>query len=462
MEELMAPARPVRRSMLVKKTSEHLELLDGILENILDEKWRAYGRQSWFRSLLAFSFYYIIFTASYMLRPISATTEEITQGLISSDGSVVNTSLRPFVWTQADKERAQCHLQQYWRWNWYQGWLRLGCEVAVVILVIVQILMDVRDIRRIGKAKWFSVLKAFPAKLLYKASFVLVLLLVPIRAIPFIGPFVLMVYTIIATDLTRFIVIYSIFLVGFSQSFYIIFTACERAAKQIQDAGGSSEFQNVIDNPSEALLRTFIMTIGEFMTLYKEMASCDAMLMNYIGKVIFLIFEIFVSILQFNLLIAMMTRTYETIFETKKEWNRQWAQVILMLELSLSPQERLMHLLKYSRPTGVNKRIRSYVVNKKLVVGDGITEEEELKIREEKAEKAREERRQLLKKKNRASISTTIELILQTVINIMKSKLLLFLLLIDQEIKENAARAFHQSPQTSDGGQQPPRQQKEK
>ncbi|KIH59928.1 hypothetical protein ANCDUO_09826 [Ancylostoma duodenale] len=108
------------------------------------------------------------------------------------------------------------------------------------------------------------------------------------------------------------------------------------------------------------------MTIGEFMTIYKEMASCDAMLMNIIGKITFLIFEIFVSILQFNLLIAMMTRTYETIFETKKEWNRQWAQVILMLELSLSPQERLMHLLKYSRPTGVNKRIRSYVVNKKV------------------------------------------------------------------------------------------------
>lgn len=40
-------------------------------------------------------------------------------------------------------------------------------------------------------------------------------------------------------------------------------------------------------------------------------------------QIIFLIFEIFVSILQFNLLIAMMTRTYETIFETKKEWNRQ-------------------------------------------------------------------------------------------------------------------------------------------
>ncbi|KHJ93865.1 hypothetical protein OESDEN_06220, partial [Oesophagostomum dentatum] len=65
--------------------------------------------------------------------------------------------------------------------------------------------------------------------------------------------------------------------------FYIIFTACERASKQIEAAGGTSDFDNVIDNPLEALLRTFIMTIGEFMTLYKEMASCEAMLMNFIG-----------------------------------------------------------------------------------------------------------------------------------------------------------------------------------
>ncbi|VDL82950.1 unnamed protein product [Nippostrongylus brasiliensis] len=39
-----------------------------------------------------------------------------------------------------------------------------------------------------------------------------------------------------------------------------------------------------------------------------------------------------------------------------------------MLELSLSPKERLMHLLKYSRPTGMNKRIRSYVVSRKIGV----------------------------------------------------------------------------------------------
>jgi hypothetical protein len=67
--------------------------------------------------------------------------------------------------------------------------------------------------------------------------------------------------------------------------------------------------------------------------------------MAYAGKVLFVIFEILIALMQFNLLIAMLTRTYETIYETRKEWKRQWAQVILMIELSIRPNERLMALL---------------------------------------------------------------------------------------------------------------------
>lgn len=37
------------------------------------------------------------------------------------------------------------------------------------------------------------------------------------RALKFIGPFVLMIYTILSRDLSRFFMIYSIFLIGFSQ-----------------------------------------------------------------------------------------------------------------------------------------------------------------------------------------------------------------------------------------------------
>jgi len=86
----------------------------------------------------------------------------------------------------------------------------------------------------------------------------------------------------------------------------------------------------------------------------------------------------------------MMTRTYELIYETRKEWKRQWAQVILMIELSINPKERLMALLKYSRPIGTDKRKRAFVVTKKIEVNTTASElikkieQEKTKIEEKK------------------------------------------------------------------------------
>lgn len=57
----------------------------------------------------------------------------------------------------------------------------------------------------------------FP-KNFYQKKFFIVHFLFYCRVLRFVGPFVLMIYTIIAKDLSRFIVIYSIFVVGFSQS----------------------------------------------------------------------------------------------------------------------------------------------------------------------------------------------------------------------------------------------------
>uniref|UniRef100_A0A1I7XJ21 Protein kinase domain-containing protein n=1 Tax=Heterorhabditis bacteriophora TaxID=37862 RepID=A0A1I7XJ21_HETBA len=93
----------------------------------------------------------------------------------------------------------------------------------------------------------------------------------------------------------------------------------------------------------------------------------------------------------------MMTRTYETIFRTRKEYKRQWAQVILMLELSLAPKDRLAYLLEYSRPTGTNKKVRSLVVSKKAQSNK--SPEEEAHIKEEKAKKIIEERKALIKRR---------------------------------------------------------------
>ncbi|GMS82154.1 hypothetical protein PENTCL1PPCAC_4329, partial [Pristionchus entomophagus] len=59
------------------ETTAHLELLDGLLEDLLEQKWDAYGRKSWFKSLSLFIVYYFFFFCAFMTRPFSETTKVI-------------------------------------------------------------------------------------------------------------------------------------------------------------------------------------------------------------------------------------------------------------------------------------------------------------------------------------------------------------------------------------------------
>ncbi|KAI1710434.1 ion transport protein [Ditylenchus destructor] len=225
------------------------------------------------------------------------------------------------------------------------------------------------------------------------------------RAVKFVGPFILMIYTIITRDMLRFILIYLIFLVGFSQSFYVIFLACSRIREdrferginntELGLANDDDNNVNILENPLESFMRLFIMTVGEFTVFYRQLQTCQSPLISNIGKLLFVVYMVLVFLMQFNLLIAMMTRTYELIFNTQKEWKRQWAQVILMLELSLNPKSRLTALLEYSRPIGTDKRKRAFVVTRKI---DSNTEIEKLK-QEQKDHTIREEKKMILKRR---------------------------------------------------------------
>ncbi|CAD5224447.1 unnamed protein product [Bursaphelenchus xylophilus] len=439
-------------------SKEHLDLLDGLLEDLLQAKWQAYGRRSWQKSLSAFVVYYLFYFVAFMTRPFSLNTS-ITTDFWIEDGQVDNRSHSTLIHLTElndiyEKEthnpmstflykywasKPSCFLLMYSRQG-YQGYVRAFCETTIVLLVLIQIVIEIIEIRSVGKKRYWQVLKAFPAKIMYKISLIITILVVPVRfscgldttfnamliaentmilvavilttihflfycrAIKFVGPFVLMVYTIITRDMFRFFMIYFIFLMGFSQGFYLIFLTCERSYrthlievenKTFDEARRIAEDKNIMSMPIESMLRLFITTIGEFTVFYRELNSCMARDMAVLGKALFFIFEMFVSLMQFNLLIAMMTRTYELIYRTQKEWKRQWAQVILMLELSLTPKDRLMALLKYSRPIGTDKRRRAFVVNRKI---DPLNESERI-LKERQESEKRKEKKLLLKRR---------------------------------------------------------------
>ncbi|GMR44980.1 hypothetical protein PMAYCL1PPCAC_15175, partial [Pristionchus mayeri] len=305
--------------------------------------------------------------------------------------------------------------------------LRLGCELVVVVFIVFQIIVDFRDIRRIGWLKWITIYKAFPAKIVYKVTWAFVLLCVPLRllcfvhraflmlenciiicavimttvhflffcrAVKFVGPFVVMIYTIIARDLSQFIMIYITFLLGFSQSFYIVFFSCEESVDNDEYA---DKWKNPMQTPHESIFRTFTLVIGDYLSFYRPLATCPKKDIAWLGKFVMLFYKLCGSILLLNLLIAMMRRTYNTIFARTEEYKRQWAKVILMLEMSMKPADRLTYLKQYSVPTGTNKSLRSFTVTKKL--DRAKMSEHEKEIRMEKDKEIAEQRQALYKKK---------------------------------------------------------------
>ncbi|KFD56154.1 LOW QUALITY PROTEIN: hypothetical protein M514_02932 [Trichuris suis] len=193
-----------------------------------------------------------------------------------------------------------------------------------------------------------------------------------------VGPFVIMFYKMMAGDVFRFLLIYVIFLFGFSQAFFIIFLGCHRGMNSTAILSSSSEKLPPparLAHPLEAMARLFMVNVGEFQILYKVLDTCRLATLGKVAlvvvlilsaKAVFIVFELLVSLLLINMFIATMGRTYEAVNETQMEWKRQWAQVILMLEQSINPKQRLAALLKYSRPMGIDRKRRAFVVRMRI------------------------------------------------------------------------------------------------
>uniref|UniRef100_A0A914CEB3 Uncharacterized protein n=1 Tax=Acrobeloides nanus TaxID=290746 RepID=A0A914CEB3_9BILA len=473
------------------ETEEHLELLEGLLEDILDAKWRSFGKRKWSMNVMAFSIYWLFICLSFMTRPFNETTNDIM-----NDQTIVlpyNTTFPNCSWRFIDallyeehhyhdietctipevgydnedrivfleKKGNECHLVRYFNYG-YEGYIRLLCEPVVWLGALYQVVHEILKIYHMGRKKYFNIMKSFPEKILYEISLTLILIipfirglclatgelagdfwllldntlsilivifstmhfLFFLRSIKFVGPFIVMLYSIIKVDVTRFFLIYAIFMLGFSQGLYIVFlkyyqdlllqcntTGIDFEKKECTDGTNISTPEsysmmkarewNLMYNLVESIMWSFISTFSEgaklqSVKLYSRMSTCRASITLVAGKIIFAIFLFMAFIVLFHLFIAMLERTYETIFEKQnKEYKRQWAQAILLLELALNPRDRLIALMKYSKPIGTNKKKRAFVVNRKhhnLTVTEKLIKEQEV-IAQREAKRAFYKRR---------------------------------------------------------------------
>lgn len=86
------------------------------------------------------------------------------------------------------------------------------------------------------------------------------------RGFKTVGPFVVMIYRMVVGDLLRFVCIYMVFVMGFSQAYYIIFLSFDNS----QEEDPEPEL-NPISSPMESFISMFLMSLGNFGDYYGGM-----------------------------------------------------------------------------------------------------------------------------------------------------------------------------------------------
>lgn len=376
----------------------HLDLMSGVIMELLREKWNKFARDQFFGQIKRFLLYFALSMVTFILRPspeiepeedltnTSFTLEcnqvspKHTTQLFSSirkficwgsdcvhNSKDVNQSLVSIVTTEPPMDKMivsninYCYL---WRMESAMDKIIRTLELATFIGALLYTLSFVREAKRLGLQMFLQTWSKVPGRVMFGFSCLLILAALPVRLIcdprtedrlvtlamfftpmhflffcrgfKAVGPFVIMIYKMIVSDLLRFVIIYLIFVAGFAQAFFIIF----RSHKS-PPGNANIYFSNVIDS----FMTMFLMSINDFADAYGEFDNTDH---PTLGKFLFLVYMILVSVLLVNMLIAMMGHTYEDIASRPNEWLRQWARIVLAIERSMSKEERAANQTKYS------------------------------------------------------------------------------------------------------------------
>ncbi|XP_054004497.1 uncharacterized protein LOC128890222 isoform X1 [Hylaeus anthracinus] len=309
---------------------EHLNMLDGgIIQRLLEEKWKTFARLQFLKRLIILAFHLTSLSLAVYMRPSDMNTDLLKW---------------PEEITDAGRTISEC---------------------ITVIGVLSYILVQLGgEIINIGLLSFMKQLSHEPAKLIFLISNLLILACIPCRlagdrhmedailvvavpcswfllmffagAIRLTGPFVTMVYSMITGDMLTFGIIYMVVLFGFCQSFYFLYKGFP---------GVKSSLYNSYHSTWMAL---FQITLGDYnytdlgYTTYPNLA-----------KTVFAIFMVLVPILLLNMLIAMMGNTYAHVIEqSEKEWVKQWAKIVVSLERAVSQKDAQNYLQEYSIKLG--------------------------------------------------------------------------------------------------------------
>ncbi|KYN30196.1 Transient receptor potential cation channel subfamily V member 5 [Trachymyrmex cornetzi] len=294
--------------------------------------------------------------------------------------------------------------------------IRLTAEIFMFIAAVLYILAALREARFLGLHMFIENLMTVPSRVMFLISCCILMwfpvlrftcsdevedmlaVVVMLTTAPYflffcrgfktVGPFVVMIYRMIMGDLIRFVSIYLVFVMGFSQAYYIIFLSFDNPNTP---EGIDDSITNPMPSPMESVMAMFLMSMTNFGDYF---GAFDRTEHEFEAKLLFVLYMAIVAILLVNMLIAMMGNTYQKIAETRNEWQRQWARIVLVVERGVSPAERLKKLTDYSQPMSDGR--------KALVLRLNQTEEDKEEMKEI-LEMKRTHDRLLKKRQNRMS-----------------------------------------------------------
>ncbi|XP_066600536.1 transient receptor potential cation channel subfamily V member 5 isoform X2 [Prorops nasuta] len=269
----------------------------------------------------------------------------------------------------------ECRLMQL---NNTASKVRLTAEVFMELAAILYIAAALREARFLGLNMFIENLMTAPSRVMFLFSCCILLtfpflrlacadeiedmlaVVVMLTTAPYflffcrgfktVGPFVVMIYRMIMGDLLRFVSIYLVFVMGFSQAYYIIFLSFDNPNTP---EGVDDSVSNPMPSPMESIMAMFLMSMTNFGDYYNAFERTEH---ETEAKMLFVLYMAIVAILLVNMLIAMMGNTYQKIAETRNEWQRQWARIVLVVERGVSPAERLKKLMDYSQPMSDGRR----------------------------------------------------------------------------------------------------------
>ncbi|KAG5334109.1 TRPV6 protein, partial [Acromyrmex charruanus] len=271
---------------------EHLDMLDGgIIQRLLEEKWKTFARLQFLKRLIILVFHLASLSLAMYFRP--ADMEAVLLQWPEEITDVVRTA-------------AECIT-----------------VLGVLNYILVQLGCEMINVGPLSFLKQLVGSDIFPAAMTSPA-------------IRLTGPFVTMVYSMITGDMLTFGIIYTVMLFGFSQSFYFLYKGFPGVKSSLYHSYPST------------WMALFQITLGDYN--YADLSNTTY---PNLSKTVFAIFMVLVPILLLNMLIAMMGNTYAHVIEqSEKEFVKQWAKIVVSLERAVSQKDAHNYLQEYSIKLG--------------------------------------------------------------------------------------------------------------